>query len=95
MKKIYAIPMTLYVQALNPEMAAGKAELSAFSATVALRKEGSGWITDKVSTVVTNGVPVEALCSPSEVYNKDILIKAYGEDRAIRFLNHSLDAIHL
>lgn len=94
MPKLYAVPMTLYIEAFNETMAAGNAELQGFSATEALRKVNSGWVTDNTTQLVTNGAPVEVSESNKELYNKEIMIKAFGEESAINFLNMAINKIH-
>ena len=86
--------MVLYVKALNEELAAGIAEVNAFAGTTALRKCNSGWVTDDTTMMVTNGDPIVVSKLPDESYKKEPLIKAFGEDSAIDFLNAAVDSIH-
>jgi hypothetical protein len=92
--KLYAIPVTLYVEACDEEKAAGVAELDVFAASEALRKANSGWVSDQVTTLVTSGIPTLAEKLPEEGYKKDILIKAFGEETSVRFLIHLVDKVH-
>ena len=87
--KLFAVPLTLYVEAINEDMALAVANLYSFRITEHLRARNSSWITDKVTITSVTGDPIQVDKSdlPEESYNKEPLIKAFGEDRAIRFLN--------
>lgn len=87
MTKIYAVPMTLYVEALDKDRAAAKAELDAFQATQNLQNSAPRMIRHN-TTLVRSGKPKRAESIPEECYDKATLIKVFGEKRAIRLLNH-------
>lgn len=90
----FRIPLYLYVEARNAEMAAGVAERSSFVATQALRLAGSGMIEDKTTITQVSGAPELVQEIPKQSYQKGPLIKAFGEDLAIRILNADSDRIH-
>ena len=86
MSKLYYIPMALVVEALDVDKAAGLAELSAFRATTMLRQLNS-WVVDETTSLVTRGTPMECTSVPLKIYDKEVLVKAFGEEKAIDFLN--------
>lgn len=91
MPKIYEIPMYLYVECIDERRAAGMAELSAFTATRLLRVHNSAMVTDLVTSLVSAGKPVEVPCAPADIYKREVLVEAFGEDTSIRLLNHISD----
>lgn len=94
MSKLYTSDLGLFVRADNPDLAAGLAEIHAHVATEFLRKAGSGWVQDRTTKIIVRGTPMECTTVPDVSYDKDILIKAFGEETAIRLLNYYVDAVH-
>lgn len=94
MPKLYAIQMTMFVRAIDETQAKGLAELNSFSTTQSLRRANSGWVEDKTTMLVRSGEPVVVNGLPKSSYCKKTLIEAYGEERAIKFLNYSVHEIH-
>lgn len=81
----YAIPLTLYVKAIDPDRAAAQAEINVYVSTDAIRK--GGFIEDTTSIVVTSGAPTLVNELPTQSYIKQTLIDVFGEEEAIRILN--------
>lgn len=87
MNTIFKINVTMYVEAMNADLAAGVAELNVYAATEAIRKRNSSWVEDKVSFLETNGIPIAVDSIPTGTsYKKEGLVKAFGEGAAIKFL---------
>lgn len=81
----YAIPLTLYVEAIDPDRAAAQAEINVFKSTDVIRK--GGFIEDTTSIIVTSGEPTLVNKVPTNSYKKQILIDVFGEEQAMRILN--------
>lgn len=94
MTKIYAVPVTMYVKAFDERMAKAVVEINCFSATSAIRRANSEWVTDDTTIVVrAEGEPFESKAAPTKSYCKKTLIDAFGEDRAISFLNAAMSSV--
>lgn len=81
----YAIPLTLYVKAIDSDRAAAQAEINVFKSTDIIRK--GGFIEDTTSIIVTSGEPTLVKKAPTESYKKQVLIDVFGEKQAMRILN--------
>lgn len=96
MPKLYAIPVTMYVQAFDEKLAAGVAELNTHLANESIRKSNSGWVKDTTTLLTTMGTPKEVSKIPDvDFYKKAPLVAAFGEDKAIMFLNTQVNKVHL
>lgn len=84
---VFKVPMNLYLEARDEELARALADVYAFWATYHLRKMNSRWIEDLVTLLEADGkasIPQEI---PTSSYSKELLTKAFGEEKAIRLLN--------
>ncbi len=94
--KLFAVPMTLYVDACDKKTAAALAEIAAFGATEALRKQFSGYIQDKVTTLITASDPAKVPKAklPKKVYDRKKIESVFGKKGGIRQLNRAIDCVH-
>lgn len=83
---VFKVNVTVYVEALDEEKAIAKAHIMCYKATSAVRS-ASHWVQDDVTTFVGgyNVAPFPGIIPSS--YDKAVLTKVFGEDRAIRILN--------
>jgi hypothetical protein len=86
--KIFAIPVTLYVEAFDKKIAEGCAEITAFKASEHLREPDNYFVRMPKDKFIVNGEAVEVASIPEKDYDKVKIIEAFGEDKGIRFLNY-------
>ncbi len=83
--KWFAVPVTLYIQAVDEKHAAAFADLECLGATTRARAANSGYITDKTAFQVSGKVVQTTACAlPKSPCRKSVLARALGEQRAIR-----------
>ena len=94
---IYKIKLELFVTAVDERMALAQAELATATCTAALRKVNSSFVQD---TFTIMHVPEDAKAAevgieavPVDSFDKERLIEAFGEKRAIRFIHDALERI--
>lgn len=94
---IYKIKLELFVTSVDERMALAQAELATATCTAALRKVNSSFVQD---TFTIMRVPEDAKAAevgveavPADSFDKERLIEAFGEERAIRFVNDALERI--
>jgi hypothetical protein len=90
--KLWKVSLDLYVEAVNSEMAQAIAEIYSFNAQERIRRLNSNWVEDKTTKILVSGTPEEITerhyrLISVKTYNKKLLAKAFGENRAIRMLN--------
>ena len=88
MPKMFEIPLKLYVLAHDEKAAAALAEMHSFSASMALRKNNSGWTEDTTTTLKVSGTPSETNDIVKVDCDKQKIIEVFGEDRGIRIMSH-------
>lgn len=89
----YTVPMTLTLDAVSPEMALAQAHILSRLFTEAARKANSTWVQDTTTTTNVGQIAMLASGDPEECYDKDLLIRAFGEDRAILFMGETLSVL--
>lgn len=94
---IYKVSLELFITAVDERMALAQAELASATCTAAIRRTNSGMVQDTL-TIVRVAEPARAAevaveAVPVDSYDKDRLIEAFGEERAIRFLSHNLERV--
>ena len=94
MPNLYKITVSMYVEAIDEERALSLAELNCFSGTEGIRKANYGWVEDKISLLRSEQIVELVETSPSSSYDKELLIKILGEDKAISFLLAATNTTH-
>ena len=93
MTKLYAVPVILYVEAFDKERAAASAEMSAFTASEALRGIGTFSGAKVKDKFVVVGVATQVSEIPKHCYDKEKIIKVFGENRGIAILQDMIGRV--
>ena len=94
MSKLFKIEVTLYIKAFDKKTAEACAEMNVFTASEALRQVGSFSGAPIQDKFLVSGEATEVTEIPKQHYDKEKIIKQFGEKRGARWLQSMVEGMY-